>query len=244
MRKIPILMFHNISSPPRGKRLTSLYTHPASFHRQMSTLSHLGYKGLSLQELQPYLRGEKSEKVFGITFDDGYLDNYCNALPVLKKFAFSATCYLVSGFIGKQNDWTRNQNVQECDLMDTIHVRKWLQEGMAIGSHSHTHAHLCQIPAERLENEIFHSKILLENTFQIPIEDFCFPYGEFSPQTLALLKKANYKTGVTTQRGRASQTDDIFALPRVHMTKRTNLALLLMKVLTPYEDHRRRVSGL
>lgn len=238
MNKIPILMYHNIAVPPTGKRLSSLYTHPKLFDKQMKLLFKFGFKGLSLKELRPYLEGKQTGKVFGITFDDGYLDNYLNALPVLKKYNFSGTCYLVSGFLGKKNDWTRNQNIQECDLMNFSQIKEWLDAGMSIGSHSHTHAHLCKIPREQLSYEVSHSKKTLEKLFQIPIEDFCFPYGEFNSLAIEELKNANYLTATTTQRGRASQYNPLLQLPRVHMTKRTNLLLLAMKFFTPYEDRR------
>ena len=68
-------------------------------------LKLMGYQGLSMSQLQPYLRGEKSGKVVGITFDDGYLNNLTNALPVLQKHGFSSTCYAVSGLLGQTNLW-------------------------------------------------------------------------------------------------------------------------------------------
>lgn len=235
-------MYHNIAPPPRGKRLSSLYTHPRAFQRQMSMLAKLGYEGLSLNKLYPYLKGERSGKVFGISFDDGYLDNYTNALPVLKRYNFSASCYIVSGAIGKTNAWTRNQNVQECDLMNVSQIQAWLEAGMSIGSHSHSHAHLCTLSPELLNQEIQQSKEVLEKLFQIPIEDFCFPYGEYNTQTLDALAQFGFRTGLSTQRGRASEKSAMLALPRVHMTKRTSLPLVLLKMFTAYEDNRTKES--
>lgn len=236
MRPIPILMYHNIAKAPRGKRLSSLYTHPRLFFRQMFLLKTLGYKGLSLRELEPYLKGEKSGKVFGISFYDGYLDNYENALPVLKRFGFTSTCYLVSGFIGKTNEWTRNQRIEECKLMNEFQVQSWLKEGQSIGSHSHSHAHLCKVSSEIAKKEIFNSKTELESFFNLPILDFCFPYGEYSESTVEYLKEAGYRTALTTERGRALPTHSLLKLPRVHMTKRTHAVLLLLKLFTSYEE--------
>lgn len=229
-------MYHNIAKAPTGKRLSSLYTHPSLFSKQMSLLSFLGYKGLSIKDLLPYLRGEKSGKVFGISFDDGYLDNYTNALPILKANNFTATCYIVSGYIGKTNDWTRNQKIQECTLMNADQIQNWLHEGMSIGSHSHSHAHLCTLNKVDAEKEIYLSKKILEDSFKIQIEDFCFPYGEFNEALISYLEKAGYTTALTTQRGRATTQDLKLSLPRVHMTKRTYLPLFLLKMFSSYED--------
>jgi peptidoglycan/xylan/chitin deacetylase (PgdA/CDA1 family) len=54
-------------------------------------LKKLGYKGLNMTELQPYLTGKKQGKVVGITFDDGYKNNLIHALPILKKFGHLAS---------------------------------------------------------------------------------------------------------------------------------------------------------
>ena len=75
-KPIPILVYHQIAeAPKKGAPFRGLYVSPTAFARQMALLKLLGYQGLSMTDLQPYLRGEKSGKVVGITFDDGYLNN-------------------------------------------------------------------------------------------------------------------------------------------------------------------------
>jgi peptidoglycan/xylan/chitin deacetylase (PgdA/CDA1 family) len=104
MRPIPILTYHQIAqAPERGAPMRSLYVSPSAFALQMQSLSLLGYQGLSMTALMPYLQGEKTGKVVGITFDDGYRNNLENAAGVLKRFNFSSTCYVVSELIGKTN---------------------------------------------------------------------------------------------------------------------------------------------
>ena len=73
MSAIPILTYHQIDTPPAsGAPYRSLVVSPAAFARQMALLKTLGYRGMSMNRLEPYLRGEKSGKVVGITLDDGY----------------------------------------------------------------------------------------------------------------------------------------------------------------------------
>jgi peptidoglycan/xylan/chitin deacetylase (PgdA/CDA1 family) len=89
MRPIPILTYHQIAqAPARGSPMRSLYVSPAAFSRQIRTLSLLGYQGLSMTSLMPYLRGEKTGKVVGITFDDGYANNLENACRGFEKIQF------------------------------------------------------------------------------------------------------------------------------------------------------------
>ena len=103
---IPILTYHHTEqAPPKGFPMRSLWVTPSSFSAQMHWLARLGYTGLAMSELMPYLRGEKKGKVVGITLDDGYQSNVSHALPILKQHGFSATCYVVSGRLGQHNEW-------------------------------------------------------------------------------------------------------------------------------------------
>ncbi len=93
MQQYAILTYHQIDlAPPPPAAFRSLYVAPDSFARQMRWLKRLGYRGLSMRDLMPYLRGEKVGKVVGLTFDDGYCNNLHHALPVLQDCGFTATC--------------------------------------------------------------------------------------------------------------------------------------------------------
>lgn len=106
MTSIPILMYHQIdASPQRGTPLRGLVVKPQAFQRQMRFLKVMGYQGLSMKDLEPYLNGTRQGKVVGITFDDGYLNNLTHALPALQANGFTATCYGISELLGKTNAW-------------------------------------------------------------------------------------------------------------------------------------------
>ena len=132
-RPIPILMYHSIEAMPKSTVMLSLHVPPKRFRIQMWLLNILGYKGLSMRELTPYLEGEKTGKVVGITFDDGYQNNLINAAPILKKYNFSATCYLVSQRIGTSNTWDLDKGITQRRLMTQSEVQEWLNFGLDIG---------------------------------------------------------------------------------------------------------------
>ena len=122
--KIPILMYHSIESAPKNSVMRSLNVNPKSFKFQMWILNLLGYKCLSIKRLMPYLRGEKSGKVVGITFDDGYKNNLTFAAPVLIKYNFSATCYVVSERIGSYNQWDIKKGIAKKSLMNKNDIQE------------------------------------------------------------------------------------------------------------------------
>lgn len=237
---VPILTYHQIEAPPpRGTPYRSLVVSPGAFARQMGLLKLLGYTGLSMSALQPYLVGEKHGKVVGITFDDGYVNNLQYALPVLQGHGFSATCYMVSGQMAGTNVWDQGKAVPAKPLMDAAQLRAWVAGGQELGAHTVTHADLPALaPAAALE-EIVGCKRVLEAVIGSLVTQFCYPYGRFTPQHVAAVREAGYAAATTTSRGRTRASDDMWQLPRVPVHQSTTLALFWCKVATAYEDRRR-----
>ena len=235
---IPILMYHSIELMPKSTVMRGMYVPPDRFHFQMKLLKILGYKGLSVRELKPYLEGEKIDKVIGITFDDGYLNNLINAAPILKKFNFTATCYLVSEYIGKTNLWDKPKGISQKPLMTSEEVYKWLSFGMDIGAHTQTHINLKSVSKEKAEREIIECKQDLEKKFNVSIEDFCYPFGKFDDSISNMARKAGYSSATTMIRGRANKESNNLKLPRIPITYHTLPHLFLLKLLTRYEDRR------
>lgn len=237
---IPILTYHQIDdAPPNGAPFRSLYVSSADFSRQMGLLNILGYQGLSMSALQPYLSGRRTGKVVGITLDDGYLNNLTHALPVLQRHGFSATCYVVSQRVGKTNEWDQQKGIAQTPLMDAHQLGQWTAGGQEIGAHTRHHADLTQTDAVTARDEIFRSKAELEEMIGQPVNQFCYPYGKFSDVHAELVREAGFAYATTTLRGRCLSDEDPMKLPRAAVVRSTTLAGLWLKVATAYEDRRR-----
>ena len=236
---IPILTYHQIdAAPPKGTPMRSLFVSPASFARQMAWLKRLGFQGLSMSALMPYLRGDKRGRVVGITFDDGYLNNLQHALPVLQRHGFSSTCYVVSQRLGQTNDWDAALGVPSTALMDWHDVRAWHTGGQEVGSHTQTHANLKALALPDAQREIAQSKHELEAQLGAAVTQFCYPFGVFSDEHAQAVRQAGYEAATTTQRGRVqlASATDYFHLPRIPVVRSTYLPQFLLKLLTSYED--------
>lgn len=235
---IPILMYHQIDQPPpRGTPLRGLVVAPASFAWQMRLLRSLGYQGLSMRDLEPYLAGQKQGKVVGLTFDDGYQNNLMHALPVLQRHRFTATCYGVSGMVGGSNVWDSDK-VQPKPLMTQAEWQAWLQAGMDVGSHTCTHARLTDLDAASAREEIAASRRALQQLLGCEVRHFCYPYGRYEDTHAQMAREAGYASATTTQRGRVQVGDDVFKLKRIMVARATHPLQFLLKVLTRYEDKR------
>ena len=237
---IPILTYHQIeAAPAKGSAFRSLYVSPEVFSRQMTFLRLLGYRGLSMSALMPYLLGERTGKVVGITFDDGYLNNLANALPVLRQNNFSSTCYAVSQQLGRTNEWDRDAGVEQTGLMTASQLRQWLAGGQEVGAHTRHHVRLTQLDAATCLDEISFCKSELEALTDAPIRHFCYPYGDYTMAHVAMARAAGFESVTTTHRGRCLAREDMMQLPRVPVVRATTLPLLWLKVATGYEDRRR-----
>ncbi|MEY4285104.1 MAG: hypothetical protein RL111_1779 [Pseudomonadota bacterium] len=238
---IPILTYHQIAqAPPKGTPFRSLCVAPERFAAHMRWLKRLGWQGMSMSDLRPYFQGERSGRVFGITFDDGYLNNLQHAMPVLKDLGFTATCYLVHDALGHTNQWDQALGIAQVPLMNDAQVLDWVRAGMEVGSHTLTHAHLGLLDPDQAWREIDQSKRLLEQRLGVAVEHFCYPYGEWQPEHVLMAQRAGYLSATTTVRGRVAAQDSPWCLPRVPVHRSTRLIQLIWKMMSSHEDGRGR----
>lgn len=231
-------MYHQIDAPPpKGTALRGLIVAPRSFAWQMRMLRWMGYRGLSMQDLMPYLRGEKTGKVVGITFDDGFQNNLEHALPILNKHGFTATCYGVSRQIGGSNVWDLGK-VAPKPLMTQANWKAWVAAGMDVGSHTCDHANLPELSEDEARTQITQSRQELEQTIGCAVHHFCYPYGWYKPEHAQMVRDAGYTTATTTKRGRSQPGNDLFALQRIMVARATNPLQFFFKITTNYEDKR------
>ena len=233
-------MYHQIGEPaPKGSPYRSLTVHPASFRRQMRWLRRFGYRGLSMRDIMPYVRGEKQGKVVGITFDDGYRNVYQNALPVLTENGFTATNYFVAHHLGGGNEWDYEKGISHSDLMSSDEMRAWARAGMEVGSHTLDHAYLPKLDDDQAQIQIAESRQALEQLLGEPVTAFCYPYGGEEARLRDLVRAAGYDNATTTAGGLAQPNDDPYGLPRVTVARSTHLLRFLQKCMTHLEERHR-----
>src|SRR4030067_2362941 len=217
--RILILMYHMISKTdhPQEKRYA---LSPERFKRQMSYLKYMGYTPIRLDKLYEYLVNKTDglpHKPIVITFDDGYFDNYENALPVLKELNYPATVFIVSGFVGKTTQWMRVNGFPERSLMGWHEIEETRKYGITIGSHTLSHPRLVFLGYEDTRKEIEGSKKLLEDKLGMPTEHFAYPYGDMNSSVVEMVKEAGYKTACTTRSGFNSENVSMFELRRLEI---------------------------
>jgi len=186
----------------------TLFVSPENFMRQMAYLKKRGYRVISLEELVKGLKKGKrfKHKTVVITIDDGYKDNYIYAYPVLRKYHFPATIFLIADFIGKKEEFMNWKQVNTLVHSNII----------SIGGHTRVHSYLPEIKEkERLWEEISGCKRVIEERINRKINYFCYPTGGFNEQIKAMVRRAGYKGACTTNRGEGR---DVYELRRIKIT--------------------------
>ncbi len=234
-------MYHNVAVPPKGARIPNLYVTPRMFRFQMWYLKTAGFKVLPLQDLVSSAQADRSEgNVVAITFDDGFKDFYDHAYPVLKQYGYPSTVYVVSGLVGMSSQWDLKKENHQKKLMDWDHIIEVSRNGVLIGSHTATHPHLSTLSGEALKDEVTGSKKTLEERLGLPINHFCYPYGDYNDQVKDAVIQAGYRSAVVTLRGHVTTGCDTFALRRIPIKLTTNPFSFLTRIHTNSEKRKGR----
>lgn len=218
---VPVLMYHHVS-PTAG----IITTTPANFESQIAGLARHGYHALSAAEFAGFLAGQPvPDKSVMITFDDGYLDNWVYAHPVLKKYGMKASLFLITGVIGEGE--IRPVHGESLELppiaghmqakamlaagtTDPVMLR-WsevlaMREAGTFEFHSHTHTHTRwdllaatrEAALENMRQELSDSRATLQERLGFVSDHFCWPQGYFDSEYIALAQAAGFKYLHTT----------------------------------------------
>jgi peptidoglycan/xylan/chitin deacetylase (PgdA/CDA1 family) len=214
---VPILYYHYIREirPTAQNQLSvALSISPALFAQQMALLHVEGAHPITLAMLMDGLEGKSAlpANPVVLTFDDGYADFATNVEPVMVRYGFVATDYVVSGFVNRPRYMTAAQ------------VRQMDVDGMVIGSHTVHHVNLANVPLPVALAEIEGGKAALEQLLGHPVVDFAYPYGGFDPAVEQLVLQAGFRDAVSTMGGDAQTLAERFALRRTELGGAPSLA--------------------
>jgi len=210
---VPVFAYHKIADPPPATRDPFLYVGPNRFDQQLAALRRAGWASAPLSQTLADGRDRRRQVV--ITFDDGFCSVFENGLEILSLHGFRAIQFLVSGCLGRRNEWDVAKGDVPQPLMDETQVRQWLAAGHEIGSHSATHRNLRHLAPAEAREEIVGSKKALEDRFGVGVEHFCYPYGAYNEAVRELVEKAGYRTACTVRFGVNGPAASAYELCRI-----------------------------
>ncbi|HEY9459215.1 MAG TPA: polysaccharide deacetylase family protein [Paralcaligenes sp.] len=218
-RAVPVLMYHHVS-PSEGMITTS----PVNFERQLAWLRRHGYRSLTGDGFAKHLAGGPTPpRSILITFDDGYLDNWVYAYPLLKRYGFNAMVFLVTSWIGEglarpclgQGDLPETPSHRECEariqrgardevMLRWAEVKTMLADGV-FEFHSHTHSHTRWDKSDQADHkntlmaeELALSRKTLSEHLGRVSSHLCWPQGYFDADYIELARQAGFRYLYTT----------------------------------------------
>jgi peptidoglycan/xylan/chitin deacetylase (PgdA/CDA1 family) len=218
-------MYHQVGEFPSPRSHRSTFCHVARFRAQMAYLHRLRYRVLSLPEALEVLSARRSlpRRAVVLTFDDGYQNFREHAFPVLQRYGFPATVFLVSGLLGQNARWLERDGRFGSPLMDGPTIRDLQSRNVHFGAHGVNHCRMSRLEPERMRAEVGDSKKALEDLLGQPVHHFCYPYGDFDRRVQQAVREAGFQAGLTCVRGAASAADDPYELPRKGISYGDNL---------------------
>jgi len=209
--QVPILMYHYVSKPPKGAGAirVDLSVPPERFEEHLQYLRDEGYATITLRDLCLALQmwHPLPERPIIITIDDGYRDAYTDAFPLLLKYGFRGTFFLITSFIDEERP--EHLTWQQVIEMDAA--------GMDMEAHSYTHPDLRNQSVDYLVWQILGPKEAIEARTHKPVCFFAYPSGKYDQQVIKVLRSANYWGAVTLHAGAEHRSDGMFDLTRIRV---------------------------
>ena len=189
---VPILMYHRIGDTCDSPWWVTV----RDFEVQLASLQEQGYQSILPSCLVAHQRWgwPLPSKPVIITLDDGYLNVLENAEPLLKKYGFQAVCFLITGLVSESPDTRKSW--EGTPLLSWPEVRAMQKRGtVQFGGHSRTHQNLRAMADPYGEISGCYRDLKKKGGFTP--EGFCYPSGQFKPESLTCVKRAKFTTAVT-----------------------------------------------
>ena len=205
-RGVPVL-YHSVEPSEKNEVIIS----PDRLREQLQFIKDSGYTTLTISKFNDYIINKKSipEKSILITFDDGYMDNYTNAFPILKELDMKATIFVITSVIDEGSYYLSSERIKEMS-----------DYGIDIESHTATHSHLDQLTYEEQLKELKDSKEKIESITGKKVLSVAYPYGDLNEDSTKAVKEAGYSLAFTTNLGYSDRDDTPVKLDRIYVSSR------------------------
>jgi peptidoglycan/xylan/chitin deacetylase (PgdA/CDA1 family) len=214
---VPILEYHAIQPPVSGSAYPQLFVPQADFVEQMKWLDDHGYEGVTLDQVENawYKGGELPPKPVVLSFDDGYLSQYVAAFPALQHFHWPGVLNLV----------TKGADLPDDDVKKMLDANP----GWELASHTVHHLDLTTLDPSQLHEEVANSRKILQDRFGVPVNNFCYPSGQYDNTVIAAVKGAGYRGATSEVPGLATSAHP-YVLNRIQISLDDGLSGFVSKL--------------
>lgn len=234
--EVPVVMYHRVINKSENEGIHGTYIYENIFREHMKYLKENNFSVITFEDLNNIgwrNRFDKNKKYIIITFDDGYVDNYELAFPILKKFNFKATIFLMGE--STYNEWDVKADGEKSFPLMSVEMIKEMQDyGIEFGAHTFNHPKLNKLSNDEIKHQIVDVKKPLEEKIGREIITFAYPYGILNDYAKKMVEEAGYTFGVATDSGSVCLSDDLYQIRRIAIFPNTNLFSFKRKVKGNY----------
>jgi peptidoglycan/xylan/chitin deacetylase (PgdA/CDA1 family) len=217
---IPVLTYHSVGNTNGNQLIIS----PELLDKEMQWLKDNGYTTLTLAEAYRFFSENKPvpKKSVVLTFDDGYVDNYTHMYPILKKYGFKATIFVITDSVDKNSAYLTSTQLKELE-----------SNGIAIESHTVDHKKLETLSYQNQLEEMKNSKLFLEGLLKKKVDYIAYPFGTYNDATLQAAKEAGYTMALSMDQGWSNKNNGIYKLHRVYISAFYDMNTFEKRVTNP-----------
>ena len=234
--EVPVVMYHRVINKSENEGIHGTYIYENIFREHMKYLKDNNFSVITFEDLNNIgwrNRFDKNKKYIIITFDDGYVDNYELAFPILKEFNFKATIFLMGE--STYNEWDVKADGEKSFPLMSVEMIKEMQDyGIEFGAHTFNHPKLNKLSNDEIKHQIVDVKKPLEEKIGREIITFAYPYGILNDHAKKMVEEAGYTFGVATDSGSVCLSDDLYQIRRIAIFPNTNLFSFKRKVKGNY----------
>lgn len=235
---LKVLMYHRVVADREIAESHPFCVHKDEFLKQLEVIDHLGYTPVTFNDYKLFAGGEIQlpKKPVIITFDDGYLDTYTTAYPLLLEYGMRAVIFVMGDRSLETNIWDQSDNeIPVTRLMKNHQIRELHSKGFEIGAHTMRHVDLQQLSGEEIYKELKGTKMILESLLDSPVQSLSYPFGSVNAQVKRLAKDAGYDFACSVYSGPARFAVDPYEIRRLAIYNSTTLPGFIMRLKTPFE---------
>lgn len=225
---IPVITYHHILKDEENKYYTktSTTTSDTTFEENLKVMKELGFDSLDLYQLEGFLNGSVNTpaKSVVLTFDDGLKSVYRYGYPLLKKYGFKATMFVITSRIKYyEQEWNPNelQFLSRDDYLAMSDLFDWQSHTHFLHAYRNKKALLLQSD-ERQSRLDFERSLRELKQFNRTPQYLSYPFGKYDERAIRAAKAAGIKLALTTHVGKVKFGDDPYQLKRVYLLRTDN----------------------
>lgn len=233
---VKILMYHRVVRKKPQANTHWHYVTTETFRKHLLLIDRLGYTTITFNDYKLFTENKLTLPLNPIvlTFDDGYLDTFENAIPIMKEMGMKGVIFVLGNRSLDRATWDEVDEDDVCRLITNEQLKTAIELGFEIGSHSMNHDKLVELSRNEASYTIQKSKEEIESVIHGMVHTFAYPYGRLDERIEKLVSDSGYLYACGAYTGSPKFGRSTYNIRRLAVNQHTSLVAFAIKLLIPY----------